>query len=342
MTDELMLLRSADPVPPSDPALGDRPLDGRALDELSALVSGRSESAGASQRRRRSRLVLAAAGVATSVALAFTVVPWVGGGAEPAYAATPPLLELQEPVAADASEALRRIATEAAAHPQVAAGPVQADGARREASWQSWSLSTRVGGEQVTSAVVPQESRLRWEADGTAALRVVTGAPYFPTTEHEEAYEAAGGPAEEGTVLRDESLGSFTADFADPPPASAEQMATYLGQDAVAPEGTAALFVAVEDLHREWTLGSAQRAALLEVLAAAPGVTALGSTTDRVGRPGEAFAVESDHTGLPTRYVLVVDPATGALLASEQWLTTSAGALDVPVPSVIAYTVWQE
>ena len=63
--------------------------------------------------------------------------------------------------------------------------------------------------------------------------------------------------------------------------------------------------------------------------------------TDRAGRTGTAIATDSSFTGLPVRYVLVFDPHTGGLLASEQWLTTTAGALDVPVPSVIQYHLWR-
>jgi hypothetical protein len=104
--------------------------------------------------------------------------------------------------------------------------------------------------------------------------------------------------------------------------------------------GTAGLFSAVEDLRMEWTLDGRQRAAVLEVLAAAPDVQLLGTTRDRQGRTGTAVAVDSDTSGLPMRHLLVFDPKTGDLLAGETQLTTDPGRLGVPAPSVISYSVW--
>jgi hypothetical protein len=43
--------------------------------------------------------------------------------------------------------------------------------------------------------------------------------------------------------------------------------------------------------------------------------------------------------GLPQRQILMFDTTTGALLASENLLTKTAGALGVAVPSVISYTL---
>jgi hypothetical protein len=60
--------------------------------------------------------------------------------------------------------------------------------------------------------------------------------------------------------------------------------------------------------------------------------------TDREGRTGLAVHVDTDMGGLPERRTLVIDPASGTVLASETELTESAGALNVRVPSVIAYT----
>jgi hypothetical protein len=56
---------------------------------------------------------------------------------------------------------------------------------------------------------------------------------------------------------------------------------------------------------------------------------------------GYALSVESDHTGLPTRYTAIFDPATGRLLDLEQTLTRSAGSLAVRVPATIGYTVFE-
>ena len=56
----------------------------------------------------------------------------------------------------------------------------------------------------------------------------------------------------------------------------------------------------------------AQRAALFEVLARVPGVVALGSRTDALGRRGLAFTMRDELD--PSRTTLLVDPETSQLL----------------------------
>lgn len=335
MTDELTSLRAADPVPASHPALRDQPLDERASAELEDLVGG------APVWPRRARWAAVAAGAAALAVLAFTVgLPVLGGGPAPVHAATPPLLTLHEPPSADAPAELRRLAA-------VASRVAEQPGARRASSWQTWSLTSRVDGELVTSAVVPQDGELAWREDGSGSLTVKAGEPYFPSQAHRRAWERVGAPVAPGSIVERHEYrpGELPLMFPTPPPNDPAALEAYLrtGHPGAEPgaDGTAELFVAIGDLQREWRLTPPQRAALLQVVAEATGVSALGSTVDRLGRDGEAFAVESDLTGLPTRYVLVVDPDDGRVLAAEQWLTTDGGALDVPVPSVISYTAWR-
>jgi hypothetical protein len=109
----------------------------------------------------------------------------------------------------------------------------------------------------------------------------------------------------------------------------------------IAELGDAEVLVAVADAYRAGELSPAQRAAMFSVVASRRGVEALGRVTDRAGRSGYALSVESDHSGLPTRYTAIFDPASGRLLDLEQTLTRTAGALNVPVPSTIAYTVFE-
>ena len=103
--------------------------------------------------------------------------------------------------------------------------------------------------------------------------------------------------------------------------------------------GPAERLVAVEDAYAQMPLPPAVRAAVLRYLASTPGLTLTGAVTDRAGREGVAVSVESDHSGLPTRYTMIFSPDDGRLLASEDTLTTTAGQLDVPVPSVLSYSV---
>jgi hypothetical protein len=105
--------------------------------------------------------------------------------------------------------------------------------------------------------------------------------------------------------------------------------------------GVAELFVAVTDLWREQAPAPVLQAAILRALADQPGLVNQGTVIDRAGQPGVAISVDSDYSGLPTRYTLIFDDSTGMLRDYEEMLTTTAGKLNVPVPSVISYTVWR-
>jgi hypothetical protein len=103
---------------------------------------------------------------------------------------------------------------------------------------------------------------------------------------------------------------------------------------------TAEFFTAIGDLYREQQPSSALRAALFQLLAERTDVMLLGTVQDRRGRTVVALAVDSDRSGLPTRYIQMYDPSDGRLLASEDILTEHAGKLLVPIPSVIQYSHW--
>ncbi|WP_203888102.1 RNA polymerase sigma factor [Planotetraspora kaengkrachanensis] len=81
---------------------------------------------------------------------------------------------------------------------------------------------------------------------------------------------------------------------------------------------------------------------LREKVEPVPGLRYEGTTTDRAGRTGRAFSLDSDHGGLPNRKTLIVDPADGRIVDEEETLTETAGRLGVPIPSVISYTVYLE
>jgi hypothetical protein len=57
---------------------------------------------------------------------------------------------------------------------------------------------------------------------------------------------------------------------------------------------------------------------LLQALAAEPGVVTVAPVADRLGRDGLAVAAEETASGMATRYVVVLSPTTGQLLAAEE------------------------
>lgn len=76
------------------------------------------------------------------------------------------------------------------------------------------------------------------------------------------------------------------------------------------------------------------RAALLQLLAEVPDLMLREQTRDRAGRPGTALELlYSDDQGMTVRLTLVIDPATGALLAA---FTGVAGTPTSPDPNLPA------
>ena len=87
----------------------------------------------------------------------------------------------------------------------------------------------------------------------------------------------------------------------------------------------------------------AVRAAAYRVIAGLPGIRSLGEVTDPLGREGVGFALPaSDRPGYGTgRSELIVDPATGALLADREVLTepdATAAEAGLRAGTVVNYT----
>jgi hypothetical protein len=188
----------------------------------------------------------------------------------------------------------------------------------------SWDLFTRIDGNQVTSALVPQH-RDQWLAvDGPGRL-VVTAK--LPGGRHEHADTLAGA----GGLAMMWPLGSLSSEVAT--------LTRQLQVGHPVSNRPAERFAAIRDAYLQMPLPPRVRAAVLRYLAATPGLTVTGPVTDRRGRNGIGFSIESAYSGLPTRYTLIIDPRDGRLLDDEQMLTTSAGKLNVTVPAIIGYTV---
>ena len=315
------LLAALNPVPVNSVSA----LDERARTDLAAILAGGPAASPELGPRpgpsRRSRLALS---VAAAVALALVA---ASRGTQPRAAERrrlrghpPPLVYLPAGTAQDASTLLTEIAARTAPLPDTT-------GAGRYAYVETlnWDLFTTVNGERVTSEVVSQH-RHQWAANDGSGRTVVTAKPPGGRTVRED-WPASGDPADLMWPLR-----SLSGDDAS--------LARQLGAGHPAANGPAGRFEAVKDAYLQMPLPPTVRAAMLRYLAATPGVVVTGNVTDRAGRDGIGFSVDSDYTGLPTRYTFIIDPDDGRLLGSEDMLTTTAGRLNVPVPSVIGYTVF--
>lgn len=202
-----------------------------------------------------------------------------------------------------------------------------------------WALTTRINGRQVRSAVIPEERDLWINADGSGRETTRYLPPVFDSAAQRQRWLDEGSPGAD-TSRHITHYSHFDSMWKQPAPTEPTAMKRWLAIGHPISNGPAETLVAINDLAGERVLDPRQQAAVLHVLADLPGLRYDGITTDRGNRRGLAFSVDSSYAGLPTRYTVVLDPGTGALLDYEETLTTRAGALDVRVPAVISYTAY--
>lgn len=167
--------------------------------------------------------------------------------------------------------------------------------------WQAWTLG--MGGER-GDAIYPNE-RWAWIADDGSARTlvdwdgVVAGYKDWPPGGYAQ-------PLAERTHLGktpDEAASALTG-ASTAAASSAYQLLDFYTQRA-----------ATEGLGTD----PADRALFLQTLAQTD-VAAYGEVADRAGRQGQAFGASLGHDGVRSEIRIIVDPTTGALLASEEIL----------------------
>lgn len=254
--------------------------------------------------RRRRLLWSLTAGVAV-VATAFMLL--LGGpSSTPAVAAPRPLV-----VQANSTPvSLKQLAALAAA--------VAVDGTpalRKGTHVQTWSLGMSDDKPPIT---IPEERIVRWNADDSHTERVV----------------------EDGHVLKETT---YPPSWSDVPPASRPPrdvvgLRSYLQETANSktPLTTPELLDAVQELLNYWTLGARESAALARLLAGADGLRPVGEVTDRLGRRGQAYVYQQSAT----RRMLIMDPATGAVLGMETTFTKDQPEYGVKAGAVMDYSAW--
>lgn len=320
MTDELDLLREANPVSAGTGPWRDRPLDARAELLLRRLPSG--------DRRRRTvqRMVwsLGTAAAATAVALALTV---SGTGSSPAVAAPRPLVAHASRADVPLAEILGRAR---------AAAEGSAERSERGSHLQSWSLSMESGKDAVT---LPRESLTRWNADGSGSLVEVAVDP----GRQGRPVIAADGTVRDGEVEREEKYpagihGANQSYFEDPP-AGVSALRDYLAVwSPGADRDPAELVSAIESFLSVWTPGPRQRADIATLLSRIEGLRPAGKVTDRLGREGQAFRFTPRASGL--RYLIVLDPDDGSVLDVEETVTRDDPEYRLTAGDVMSYKAW--
>ncbi|WP_328875812.1 CU044_5270 family protein [Streptomyces sp. NBC_00287] len=253
MTDELDLLRRANPVPVDGPHFGDGPLDHRAERRLNQLLQQRNS-------RRRPRLVWALTATAIVAALVSALL-FTGQTTAPAVAAPRPLV-----VQADSTPVPLKTLAERARSAAADGSPKL----RKGTHVQTWSLAMSDDKPPVT---LPEERIVRWRADGSHTELVAEDGDVVSRQTYPPSWSDA--PPQ------------------SPPPHNAERLRAYLQEATYSESlSTPQLLDAVGVLLDTWTLGARESAALARLLAQAEGLRPVGQVTDRLGRPGQAYVYD--------------------------------------------------
>lgn len=317
MADELELLRRANPVPVDGPHFGEGPLDHHAERHLDRLLRQRT-----SRRPRGLVWGLAATAVVTALvsALLFT-----DRTTAPAVAAPRPLL-----VQADSTPVSLRTLAERA---QVAA----ADGSpklRKGTHVQSWSMGMSDKKPPIT---VPEERIVRWHADDSHTEIVVATDPLHPGR---PVLGEEGELVEDGHVLSEQTYPPSWSDAPpqSPPPTDVASLRAYLQETGYSRTAltTRELLDALASLLGTWTLGARESATVARLLAQTEGLRPVGQVTDRLGRRGQAYVYERPDV----RKMLIMDPATGAVLGLETTVTKAEPQYGVKAGDVMSYSAW--
>jgi hypothetical protein len=256
-----------------------------------------------------------------------------------------PFLPRSGPDAA-AAEILRQAADAAARQP---APP--ATGYRHTSSvgaWMTFAMAAQPVGANGKPAPNGGESykllrpvtREIWIApDGSGRIRQTSGEPVFFSEQDRAAWVAAGSPSDPG-INEDFGPGGLSYANSTLPTDPIALRAVLLGQALLSKNGTnVEMFVLVGDALRETVPSPALASALFQVAATIDGVSSLGPTQDRTGRPGVAVGITGGPSGYRTQRVLLFDPSTHVLLGEEERVveTTEDG---IPAGSVVGYTTY--
>lgn len=202
-----------------------------------------------------------------------------------------------------------------------------------------------------------------WVApDGSGRRRTASFVPGFVSPTDREAWERAGRPQflahGWGRHVGTETFGpgsfagndAFGADLSDLP-TDPEELSQWLIDRATAPAGgggngfplSVKTLTLVAELLQNPFAPPELRASLYEAEALVPGIENLGPARDGLGRAGIAVGASSANSGAATVYSLIVDPDTGAVLATEEKQLRAPSALpELDEPLVVSSTAYLE
>jgi hypothetical protein len=127
------------------------------------------------------------------------------------------------------------------------------------------------------------------------------------------------------------------ADYPETLPADPARLLAELAptKDCAKTQGDC-LFQQLTSIYSSYVVSPQRTAEMWRAAALAPGITTLGTTTDRLGRAAVALAAPAEPAG--EEIVVLADPTTGAVLGSETILTKHDPAYAFTPPAVISFT----
>ncbi|MGW1614799.1 CU044_5270 family protein [Streptomyces sp. NPDC002285] len=324
MADELELLRGANPVPVDGPDFGDGPLDHHAERHLDRLLHERTTTV---VPRRRTRLAWGLAATAVVAALVSALL-FTGQTTAPAVAAPRPLI-----VQADSSPVPLQQLAERAEWAAADNSPAL----RKGTHVQAWSLAMSDKKPPIT---LPIERIVRWNADDSHTEVVVATDPRHPGRPVLTDEDGEPRPVEDGHVLSSQTYPPSWSDAPPhaPPPTDVARLRAYLRETAYSKTALTSgeLLDAVASLLDSWTLGARESATLAQLLADTEGLRPLGQVTDRLGRRGQAYVLDRSDS----RRMLIMEPATGAVLGLETTFKKAEPEYGVKAGDVMSYSAW--
>ncbi|MET0449589.1 MAG: CU044_5270 family protein [Aeromicrobium sp.] len=292
------------------------------------------------RRSRRRRAALFASSVAAvGVLVAGILQPW---GSAPVQAATPALLDYQfasvESIAVapgkDPDAILERLAAAADDRPQTAGSGTQ------HVVRDSWFADVDTTSAD-TAPLIPQINESWLTADGS--LRIVERRD-DPLPEDGRGLPTEGGWADQPTSADEtEPPGTIDPDRAANLPTDPDALRAEMLKSAGCPDtdpGTSrslCLYDEILALHQFYVVPPAVDAGLWRMLSDEKGFRSLGKVEDRAGRDGVGISLIADERP-QSRYVLIADPGTGALLGSEEILISSVDDLKIDAPAILSFT----
>lgn len=275
-------------------------------------------------RRRRAVIAgwasgMAVAAASVAVAVAVLVPPGV------AVAASPSPLEFE------ASGTTAQIIGDAQTALAAYDGPLEAERVVRSASW---SFSVDMGTYETT--VVPQLITITWNPDLSGRTVAIEGVPYDPTDASANVGSEISSSGEVAWELEMEP-GQFTTPVVDMPGSTQADMQAVLAAYGLPGEPSAAdVTTAITSVLGQWTLTNAQESEMLGILAETGGAEALGTTTDRLGRPVTALRVQAVDGSASD--VVLLSATTGRIVGVERTNLVEDGPF--PSGAIISYQLW--